>query len=111
MIIFHWLTGRFSNRRKAIFLYKRGMAKAKKRDRQGAIDDYTTMLSMPGMPADLTAMVLYNRALVHVAAGDDGKGVVDLAAVLAMNGAIVNVKSMARQKLARMQSCSDQSNA
>ncbi len=63
---------------------------------------------MPGTPADLIAMVLYNRALVYVASGDDRKGADDLDAVLAMNEALVNVKTMARQKLARMKSRSRQ---
>ena len=110
MNIFRWLTNCFSGRGKAMSLYKRGMAKAKKHDHQGAIEDYTTMISMPDTPADLMAMVLYNRALVHVAAGDDQKGAVDLDAVLAMNEALVNVKTMARQKLARMESRSSKSN-
>lgn len=55
-------------------------------------------------------MVLYNRALVHVAAGDDQKGAVDLDAVLAMNEALVNVKTMARQKLVRMEFRASKSN-
>ena len=104
MNIFDWLTGGFSNHGKALSLYKRGMAKAKKHNHQGALEDYTTTIGMPGTPADLLAMVLYNRALVYVAAGDDRKGAADLDAVLAMNEALVNVKTMARQKLARMES-------
>src|SRR3954447_4496340 len=98
MKVFRWLTSRFSNRGKAMFLYKRGMAKAKKHDHHGAIHDYTTTLGIRGAPADLMAMVLYNRALVYVAAGDDGKGTDDLDAVLAMKQGFVNVKTMARQK-------------
>ena len=109
MKVFHWLTSCFSDRRKALFLYKRGMAKAKRHDHQGAICDYTTMLGIPDSPADLMAMVLYNRALVYVAAGDATKAADDLDAVLAMNETMVNVKTMARQKLARMQSRSSQS--
>ena len=88
----------------------RGMAKAKKHDHEGALEDYTTMIGMPGMPADLLAMALYNRALVYVAEGDDRKGAADLDAVLAMNEALVNVKTMARQKLARMESRASKSN-
>jgi carbon storage regulator len=36
--------------------------------------------------------------------GDNQKGAADLDAVLAMNESAVNVKTMARQKLARMES-------
>ena len=110
MNVFDWLTSCFSMRGKAMSLYKRGMARAKKRDHQGAIEDYTTVIGMPGTPADLMAMVLFNRALVNVAAGDDRKGADDLDAVLAMNEAFVNVKTMARRKLARMDSRSGKRN-
>jgi hypothetical protein len=109
MNVFNWFTTCFSNRAKAMFLYKRGMVKAKKRDHQGAIHDYSTTLGIPGTPPDLMAMVLYNRALVYVAAGDDRKGAEDLDAVLAMNEPLVNVKTLARQKLARMESRSSKS--
>ena len=80
------------------------MAKAKKHNHQGAIDDYTISIGMPETPVDVKAMALFNRALVHVAAGDDRKGVDDLDAVLAMEEALVNVKTMARHKLAKMES-------
>ena len=109
MNIFGWLISCFSGRGKAKSLYRRGMAKAKKHDHQGAIEDYTTMIGMPGTPADLMAMVLDNRALVHVASGNGKMGAVDLDAVLAMTGALVNVKTMARQKLARIKSRSHKS--
>jgi hypothetical protein len=104
MNVLNWLTGHFSNRGKALSLYRRGMARAKKRDHQGAIADYTTTIGMTDTPADVKAMVLYNRALVHVATGDNRKGVDDLGAVVAMDEAPVNVKTMARQKLAKLES-------
>lgn len=110
MNIFQWFTRYFSSRGKAMSLYKRGMAKAKKHDHVGALEDYTTLIGMPGAPADLLAMVLYNRALVYVAAGDDKKAAADLDAVLALNESLVNVKTMARQKLARMESRASKSN-
>jgi hypothetical protein len=97
----HWLTDHFSNRGKALSLYKRGMAKAKKHDHQGAIDDYTMTIDRPDTPPNVKAMVLYNRDLVHVATGDFSKGVVDLDAVMAMDEVPVSVKIRARQKLAK----------
>ncbi len=108
MNVLNWLASCFSNRGNPMALYKRGMGKAKRHDHQGAIEDYTATIQMPGTPADLVAMVLYNRALVYVASGDDRKGADDLDAVLAMNEALVKVKTMARQKLARMKSRSRQ---
>lgn len=104
MNIFDWLTSCFSDRSKAMSLYKRGQNKAKKHDRKGAIKDYSDMIGMPNVPADLMAMVLYDRALAYVAAGDEKKGAEDLDAVLAMKEEMVNVKTMARQKLATMAS-------
>ena len=101
MNIFRWLTSCFSGRGKAVSLYKRGMAKAKIHDHQGAIDDYSTTIGLPDTPANVKAMVLYNRALVYVATGDYRKGVDDLDAVLAMDEAPVNVKTRASQKLAK----------
>jgi hypothetical protein len=74
MTILPWLASRFSSRGKAMSLYKRGMARARTHDHQGALEDYTTLIGMPGTPTDLLAMVLFNRALVYVAAGDDQKG-------------------------------------
>jgi hypothetical protein len=110
MSVWYRLAGCFSDHGKAKALYNRGMKKAKKHDHQGAIEDYTELIRMPGQPPDLTAMVLYNRALVYVASGDDRKGADDLDAVLAMNETLVNVKTMARQQLARMKSRSSQRN-
>lgn len=100
MKLLDWLG--ISQRGKALARYKRGMARANKRDHQGAIDDYTATIGMPETPPDVVAMVLYNRALVYVTMGDNVKGADDLEAVLAMNEALANVKTMAKQKLARM---------
>lgn len=104
MNVLHWLTDHFSDRGKALSLYKRGMDRARNHDSLGAIEDYTATIGMSDAPPDLKAMSLYNRALVYVAAGDDRKGTDDLDAVLAMSQAPLNIKSMAKQKLVRMES-------
>jgi hypothetical protein len=80
------------------------MAKARRHDHQGAINDYTTTIGMPDTPADVKAMALYNRALVLVAEGEVPKGARDLDEVLSMKETLVNIKTMARQKLSRMDS-------
>ena len=77
---------------------------------RGAIDYYTMAIVMPGTPGEVIAMVLYNRALVHVAIGDDQRCVDDLVAVLAIDEVPVNVRTMARQKLAKMESRSRKRN-
>lgn len=103
MNIFSWLIDCLLGRVKAASLYKRGMTRAKKHDHQGALEDYTATIEMPGTSADLLAMVLYNRALVYVALGDERKGLADLDSVLAMSEALVNIKTMARQKRAKVE--------
>ena len=110
MNLFNWLKSRFSNRGKALSLCRRGMARSKKHDHQGGIEDYTTTIGMPDTPTDLKAIALDNRALVHVPAGDYPKDVDNLDAVLAMDEVMVNVKTMARQTLAKMGSRSRKSN-
>lgn len=104
MRLINWFRGRLTNRGKAISRYQRGITKAKKHDQQGAIDDYTDAIDMPYAPSDVIAMAMLNRALVQVAIGEFKKGVDDLSAVLAMDGAPTNVKEMAKQKLARRES-------
>ena len=109
MNIVGWLQGHFSARGKALCLYRRGMAKAKNRDFRGAIDVYTTTLNVPNAPNDVLAMVLYNRAMAHVANGDDRQCVDDLEAVLQMDDASINVKSLARVKLDKVEARSNRS--
>ena len=103
---FRWIAGHFSSRGKALSLYKRGMSKARKHDHQGAIEDYTTTLGMESLPDDVRAMVLFNRGIAYVAAGEKESGETDLHDVLAMDVSFpnINVQTMARRKLERMNS-------
>jgi len=107
MKLFRWLSGRFSTRAKALLLYRRGMIRAKRRDHRGALKDYTSTIDLANVPHDVKAMALYNRALVHVAAGNSASGISDLNAVLAMEHSPLNVRTMTRQKLLRMETRSD----
>ena len=84
-------------------LYKRGMARAKKHDHQGAIGDYTAAIEMPDTPADLKAMALYNRATVYAVVGEKSKATDDLNVVLAMPQELTDIKTEARRKLMRME--------
>jgi hypothetical protein len=86
-----------------LWLYNEAIAKAKKHDRKGAVDDYTATIDMRDVPPDVKAMALYNRALVHTAARDNPKAMDDLNAVLGMEEPLANVKTAARQKLVRME--------
>lgn len=101
MSVFAWILSRFSSRSKALYLYRRGMVKARHHDHQGAIEDYSATIQMQKTPDDVTAMVLYNRALAYIAAGEHPQGIQDLGAVLSMSELFINVRTLARQKLAR----------
>ena len=105
-----WFTNRFSNRGKAVSLYKRGMAKAKNDDHQGAIVDYTTAIGMTATPADVKGMAQYNRALAYAASGNDRKAMEDIDVVLAMTGAPISVKTEARRMLVRIERRSTDAN-
>jgi len=102
MRFFAWLKSRSSERDRGLWLYKRGMAKAKNHDHKGAIDDYTSTIDMHGVPSDVRAMALYNRAVVHAAAGNNPRAIDDLNAVLALAEPLEKVKTAAKQKLVRM---------
>ena len=111
MSFFGCLQCGFSTRRKALWLFRRGLSQAKGHDGEGAIASYTAAIDSRDVPGDVKAMALYNRALVYVAAGNDSKGVHDLEAIFAMDGEMMisNIKTMARQKLARMESRTEKS--
>ena len=110
MRVISWLSGHFSHHGKAMARYKRGMRKANLHDYRGAIADYNETVAMLSSPSDLKAMVLYNRALAFAAIGD-GQALTDLAAVLAMEAAPVNIRTMAKQKLAKLESRSRKAKA
>ena len=104
MNLLGWLIGGFSNRGKSLSLYRRGMAKSKQHDHQGAIEDYTAAIDMPKTPGDVKAMALYNRALVYAAARQGSQATADLDTILGMPEAPPQIKAEAKRKLARMQS-------
>jgi len=113
MSLLKWLKSLFTGRGKALLLYRRGMARAKKHDHQGAIDDYTALIDMPNTPPDVKAMALYNRALVYSADAADennSKAIKDLNMVLATAKAPTDVKTEARRKLERMKRQSSKTN-
>jgi hypothetical protein len=98
-----WLRGKWSKKFQAGSVYRRGMLKAKLRDHQAAMADYTTVIEMVEAPADLRAMALYNRSVVHLAQHHESAAISDLEELLKMPQAGANVKVEARRKLVRMQ--------
>lgn len=102
MGIFNKAFGAFSPRGKALSMYKRGMAKADQRDLPGAIADYSAVIVMKGVPGDVKAMALLNRALAYSRAHELEKAEADLDRVLAMSDTTQQVRSAAHEKLQRM---------
>ena len=103
MSMLSWIADRFTKGGKAMSLYKRGMAKAKNHDHDGAIEDYTAAMGVSDASSEIKAMTLYNRALAYTAAGQNPKAADDLNKVLNAPESLINIKTMARQKLARME--------
>jgi hypothetical protein len=97
-----WLAAHFTNRGKALAHYRSGMAKARKHDREGAIDEYTTVIQTPNITPALKAMALYNRALVYAATGRESHAIKDLDTVLAIKHPLSRIKTEASRKLVRM---------
>ncbi len=98
-----WIKGQLFHRNKAMFRYKRGMARAKLHELEAALTDYTAVIEMPEASAEIRAMALYNRSIVYTANHNDSQAIGDLEALLEMAGAAANVKLEARRKLVRMQ--------
>jgi hypothetical protein len=104
-----WLLGLFSCRGRALSRYRRGVAKARNRDREGAIVEYTAAIDMANVPPDVKAMAQYNRALVHLTNKNVPRAIDDLNLILAMQEMVVNLKTMARLKLASIEFLSQKS--
>lgn len=101
--LFDWFADCFTTGGKAMSLYKRGIRNAKRRNHQGAIDDYTMAIDMPQAPPNVRAMAQYDRGLVYLAMQDDLKAAQDFNRVLDMKESLVNEKTMARQAIGRLE--------
>ena len=97
-----WVKSCFSDRGKALSLYRSGMAKANKHDYGGAIGDYSAAIRAPNIPTDVKAMAVYNRALAYSAIHEDEKSAEDLTAVLGMPGLPKNIKREAQERRERI---------
>jgi hypothetical protein len=79
------------------------MTKANKHDYRGAIADYSAAVEAEDDPSDVTAMVLYNRALAYSAIDETDKAADDLEAVLRMPEVSKRVATAALRRQARVQ--------
>lgn len=103
MKFIRWFKNRLSGRYQAISLYRQGMKHAQRHDHQLAIADYSRVIDMAAVPADLRSMALYNRALVYDALGDTPHAIADLRVVLEMPGVTTQVRIETHRKLVRME--------
>jgi hypothetical protein len=78
------------------------MAKARVKDYQGAIADYSAAIQSSNCPMDVKGMAAYNRALAYAAIGEEEKAAADLAAMLEMPGLPENIVTQARQRRERI---------
>lgn len=102
MGLVRWLKGKVSHRGRALSHYRLGIRYAKAHDHDRAIDEYTTVIDAMDPPHDVQAMALYNRALVFEATGDGSQATDDLRAVIAGGQSPNHIKTVARQRLLRM---------
>ena len=91
-----------SLRSDATSLYKRGLACAERKDSSGALEAYTSAIDLPGVPDDVRAMALYNRALVLAAVGEVDKALADLEIVMELPVRLHVIKLAARRRLERL---------
>jgi hypothetical protein len=98
MNVLNWLKSLFTRRGRALSMYRQGMRLATEHNHRAAIEEYTAAIELTGVPADVKAMALFNRGLVHMASGDYHKNVDDSEAFMAMDEVPRNVKTMPHQK-------------
>ena len=102
MSILTWFTGASSKRSKALAIFRHGVKRAKLRDIDGAITNYTRVMNLEDVPSDVKAMAQFNRALAYSSARKYDKATDDLDGVLAMPNIPPKVKNAAKVKRERM---------
>ena len=107
MSLTRWVKSWLTHRGKALSLYRAGMAKANRRDYDGAIADYSAAIRAPDIPTDVKAMAIYNRSLAYNAIHEDAKAAEDLAALLEVPGLSERIKTEAHQRRERIRKRDD----
>lgn len=102
MNLLNWWRSLGSVRNAGLTLYRRGMTQANQHHEVSAMASYTEVIELLDVPADVRAMALYNRALLHVSNKHYAKAHDDLNEILALPGSLPQIKLAARQKLERM---------
>ncbi|HEV7281695.1 MAG TPA: hypothetical protein VGN57_15945 [Pirellulaceae bacterium] len=97
-----WLKGIFSSRQKSLGIYRSAMAKSKKKDYAGAIEDYDVVAAAKDVPDDVRAMAVYNRSLAYDALGKHAEAAKDLDKMLSMPHVPERVKNEATLRRERL---------
>jgi hypothetical protein len=97
-----WITlGRWlSKSGRMAALYERGLAKAKRGDLPGAIEDFTAVIISPTAPPEVKALAYIDRAAAFSRLGNGLEAEEDLESVLFMPGAPAGLRSTAKERLA-----------
>ncbi len=102
MSILQKIAGLFSRAGRDEQLLQQGLACAKAKRPEEAIEIYDRLLKSRDTNDQTRARALFNRALAHSARDDDAKALADLQQVLALPDLPENVQSAARSQLARV---------
>ncbi len=107
MSILQRIAGLFSRSGRDEQVLLQGLAHAKAKRPDKAIEIYDTLLKAEGTTGSTRARALFNRALAYSASDDDEKALADLQQVLNLPDLPDNVQSAARSQLARVKRRSD----
>ena len=95
--------GQNKARRKAVKIYRRGLAYANANKYDDAVLDYSYVVDMRQAPLDVRSMARLNRALVYSLQGDADRAGKELTIVIHDDASPESVKTTARAKLKRLQ--------
>jgi hypothetical protein len=96
----NWLsrTGRDENQ------LERALDLAKDKQPTEALEVYNDLLTSPGISPSIRARALFNRALSHSSLKNDSRAVIDLKQLLSLPAIPENIRTAARNQLARLAS-------
>jgi len=102
MDFFNRLTNWFSRNGRDENQLERALDLAKAKHPSEALEVYNELIASPGISPSIRARALFNRALAHSSLNDDTSAVVDLKQLVSLPGIPENVRTAARNQLARL---------
>lgn len=83
---------------------ERALDLAKGNQPSEALEVYNELLASPGISPSIRARALFNRALAHSSLKDDSRAVIDLQQLVSLPAIPENIRTAARNQLARLAS-------